>query len=593
MERAVTPRPPHHGAPRVERAHRPGPAVLRAVGGSAAGSHLVVFFVVLVLYAAGSDLSNRLVATSGMSAVFFIPAGITLAFLVRLPRRYWPAVLAGTALAEFAVDLLHGLDVRATLGFVVANTAEPLVGALLVLRWCGDLDLRRRDHLVGFLVAAVLIAPMVGAVIGATSVGLWDDDAFETLWQWWLGDAVAVLVVGGAALSVGTGPENRSLRSGWGALLVAGSVLLAFGVHALTDMPLLFLVLLGVVVAGAQFGTRAVTVTSLAITFTVGVWLLFEEGQLVRGLTDDQALTVLMLQLGLFTVAGLMVAAEAYERELAVRAAVWLQAEAAEEHRIVERLQRLLLPPATMVGDGHTAIGIYRPASSGLGVGGDWYDVFTLPDGHVVVSVGDVVGSGPDAAAVMSRLRVALSVLAPTASHPGELLGALDDYARRLPAARCTTVWAGFYDPFSGTLTYSSAGHPPGLVVHEGRVVRLDDAVSMPLGVVPGRRRPSSSLVVQAGDTLVVYTDGLVERRGETLDVGIARLEAELARAPGAGLTPMELVDRLADDTHHDDTVVLWVSLERSEAAARPAGEGDGPTTTTTTTTAAPGRGER
>src|SRR5690606_18301832 len=148
--------------------------------------------------------------------------------------------------------------------------------------------------------------------------------------------------------------------------------------------------------------------------------------------------------------------------ERLTEAATRLRAEAAAEHAIVNRLQRLLLPPERIGGRHHTAFGPYSAGTGALGVGGDWYDVAALPDGRVFVTVGDVVGRGASAAAVMARLRAVMLVLAPRADDAGALLGQLDRHIHQMIDALGTTAWAGLYDPEREQLSYASCGHLPG-----------------------------------------------------------------------------------------------------------------------------------
>src|SRR5690606_28514121 len=164
---------------------------------------------------------------------------------------------------------------------------------------------------------------------------------------------------------------------------------------------------------------------------------------------------------------------------------------------IVNRLQRLLLPPERIGGRHHAAFGSYFAGTGALGVGGDWYDVAALPDGRVFITVGDVVGRGAAAAAVMARLRAVMLVLAPPAEDAGALLAHLDQHIDHMIDALGTTVWAGLYDPAQEQLSYASAGHLPGfLIPRDGDVVRLDHKVGAPLGVDPAAAKPTSVVAV-------------------------------------------------------------------------------------------------
>jgi serine phosphatase RsbU (regulator of sigma subunit) len=234
--------------------------------------------------------------------------------------------------------------------------------------------------------------------------------------------------------------------------------------------------------------------------------------------------------------------------------AIKQQRERADERSAVERahsrfltevaitLQRAVLGP-TALPPGFAVH--YEPATRSLEVGGDWYDVVDLDDGRYGVVVGDVVGRGLDAAAVMGQLRSAGRALLLESRSPGQVLTALDTFAGRIPGASCTTVFCAVVEPCSGVLRYSSAGHLPAAVADGGSPALLDEARGLPLAVADGRPRTEAEVVLPAGATLLLYTDGLVERRGEVLDDGVARAVAALDAAQH--LPPADLADALRD----------------------------------------------
>ena len=220
-------------------------------------------------------------------------------------------------------------------------------------------------------------------------------------------------------------------------------------------------------------------------------------------------------------------------------------------------LQRAVLGP-TLLPEGFAVH--YEPATGTLEVGGDWYDVVDLPHGRYGLVVGDVVGTGLPAAAVMGQLRSAGRALLLESRSPAHVLTALDRFAALIPGAVCSTVFCGIVDPRAGTLRYSSAGHPPAIVVDaEGRSRLLQEAGALPLAVVDELDRPERDVVLDAGSTLLLYTDGLIERRHEVLDEGIDRA-IELLTA-GRDLPPAELVElltkRLLGDAPDDDVALL------------------------------------
>ncbi|MEO3840110.1 SpoIIE family protein phosphatase [Streptomyces sp. B22F1] len=238
----------------------------------------------------------------------------------------------------------------------------------------------------------------------------------------------------------------------------------------------------------------------------------------------------------------------------------------AREHEVALQLQDAMLPAPNPLGH-HRAAVRYRPAVASLNVCGDWYDIADRPGGDgTVVAVGDVVGHGLRAAGVMGQLRSALSAASLVAGGPAQALEVLGRYARNVDAAATATAAAVFIDWAGCSLTYSSAGHlPPALWRPDGTVTYLAQATDPPLGVRPERSaRPEARVAFTEGCALVLYTDGLVERRNEDIDVGLARLADSIARHGAAD--PEQLADALLADLIPptgltDDTALVVVRL--------------------------------
>jgi anti-sigma regulatory factor (Ser/Thr protein kinase) len=172
----------------------------------------------------------------------------------------------------------------------------------------------------------------------------------------------------------------------------------------------------------------------------------------------------------------------------------------------------------------------YEPAVPPLEIGGDWYDVLRVGDHRIGIIVGDCVGRGLSAAAVMGQLRSSARALLLTGAEPAMLLEDLDSVAELIPDAFCTTVFLAVLDTESGEFFYSCAGHLPAvLAAPQAKPTLLSDARSGPLVVQRKSSRPQSSVVLPPGSTLMLYTDGLVERRDVSLDDGIARVSETVA----------------------------------------------------------------
>jgi hypothetical protein len=235
-------------------------------------------------------------------------------------------------------------------------------------------------------------------------------------------------------------------------------------------------------------------------------------------------------------------------------------------------LQRAILGPSRLP----TGFAVrYEPATRPLEVGGDWYDIVELPDGRIGIMVGDCVGHDLGAATVMGQLRSACRALLLQDASASQALTAMDRFASSVPGAECATVFCGILDPATGSLRYSSAAHPPGVVVHpDGNVVLLDGARSLPLAIRQDAGRTEADYVLPPRSTLLLYTDGLVERRRQPLTGGIAAAGAAVHVASGASLEELasQLMTRLAPAEGYEDDVamVLYHHPLRSTSCSPP-----------------------
>lgn len=245
------------------------------------------------------------------------------------------------------------------------------------------------------------------------------------------------------------------------------------------------------------------------------------------------------------------------------------------EQEIAQHLQRSMLSGPLPAAPGVDVDVVYRPAVSGLEVGGDWYDAFWLRDReNLGVVVGDVVGRGIDAAATMGQLRSAVRALASTGLGPARLLDALDEYARRHGVGRMTTVVYAEIDLTAATLRHAAAGHPPPLVATRGREPAfLWDGRSLPLDAdirPPGGRGEALAELADHA-ALLLYSDGLVERRRSGLNEGLERLRVAVSRGEDAPAGPAAhaLVDGLYDHEHSDDVCLLVVRIDLKRARSK------------------------
>jgi serine phosphatase RsbU (regulator of sigma subunit) len=214
---------------------------------------------------------------------------------------------------------------------------------------------------------------------------------------------------------------------------------------------------------------------------------------------------------------------------------------------ISDTLQHAMLELAS---DLPTVAARYLPKAKNLTVGGDWYEVLDLGAGRRALIVGDCVGHGLEAATAMGALRNVSRALLAELRSPAEVVESLHRFAVTTPGALCATVVCAIVDLPAHTITYASAGHPPPLLIRDHKPIWLDQGLSTPLAVGDSSR-PEAVLSVQQGDVLVLYTDGLIERRGESLDAGFARLAASATRSIDE--TVQQIADRLIGELVNDE----------------------------------------
>jgi serine phosphatase RsbU (regulator of sigma subunit)/anti-sigma regulatory factor (Ser/Thr protein kinase) len=233
-------------------------------------------------------------------------------------------------------------------------------------------------------------------------------------------------------------------------------------------------------------------------------------------------------------------------------------------------LQRSLLPQKLEQPDDLRVAATYQPGGADAAVGGDWYDVITLGGGRTALVIGDVMGRGMRAAAVMGQLRTAVRAYARLDLPPHEVLQLLDGLASEIDATLIATCVYAVYDPSEQEITYSSAGHLPMMIREtDGSVTRPEEPCGPPLGT-GGYQHTSGTLAFGNGATGVLYTDGLVERRGQDIDEGLDALAGTFSGANGM---PDVICSRLlramgVTPEHDDDVAALVFQLPDQDSAS-------------------------
>jgi serine phosphatase RsbU (regulator of sigma subunit)/anti-sigma regulatory factor (Ser/Thr protein kinase) len=233
------------------------------------------------------------------------------------------------------------------------------------------------------------------------------------------------------------------------------------------------------------------------------------------------------------------------------------------ERGIAAELQSALLPKGLPEIPGVAADVRYR-AGGDYDVGGDWYELVPLADGRVGMAIGDVVGRGKEAASMMGHLRMALRAYALEGESPARVAGRMAHFVRTLDRDQMSTCVYAVLEPATGELRSANAGHPPPLVITgDGRATFLRGKPGLPFGVTADYQYAELKTKLAPGSTLLFYTDGLVEKRGEALDVGLERLQEVSAGAPVEPLGKLceRVLDVLVQESPGDDVALLAVRV--------------------------------
>jgi serine phosphatase RsbU (regulator of sigma subunit)/anti-sigma regulatory factor (Ser/Thr protein kinase) len=234
------------------------------------------------------------------------------------------------------------------------------------------------------------------------------------------------------------------------------------------------------------------------------------------------------------------------------------------ERTIAETLQRSVLPVRLPRVDGVQIAARYLPGTAELDVGGDWFDAIRLSDGRLGLVVGDVVGKGVQAAATMAQLRNALRAFSLDRMKPSSTMARLNRLAEEVVDTTFATLVYAVLDPEAGVCRVTSAGHPPPLVLYpDGSATYVEDGRGLPLGAAADTRYNHAVVELPVGTTLLLYTDGLVERRGRTIDDGLSDLCSAALNGPRE---PEQLVDHILERVvggaeRGDDIALLAVRL--------------------------------
>jgi serine phosphatase RsbU (regulator of sigma subunit)/integral membrane sensor domain MASE1/anti-sigma regulatory factor (Ser/Thr protein kinase) len=527
------------------------------------------------------------------------PTGIALAAFLLLGRSMWP----GVALAALAVNLPISTGPLAALVTAAGNTLAPLVAAIILERVGFRRQLDRQRDALAIVFLGALASMTISATVGATTLvasGAIGTDELAGAWVvWWTGDAMGILAVAPFLLCIPLfwelepWPAARWLEAA--AILVVTTALVSWTTYS--DLPLLFVVLPVLGWASWRLQLRGAAPAAL-IASLVATWSAthelgwFERGSLLEQMLTLQAFNASVALTSFFLAAlvtermqsarALAAAAaelewrvehrtaelseanarllqEIHERSEAQEQLGLEEARSRREHQIAETLQRGLLPDRIPDIPGVAVAARYVPATADMRVGGDWYDVIQLRGGLIGLAIGDVAGHGLQAAAAMGQLRMAVRAYAVQDPSPVAVRNGLHDLVSGLPMADMVTLLYLVYDPDTGTVRFTNAGHPPALVIGNGDTRYLDGGLAPPLGVLGGWDYAEAVQDLSPGVTLLLYTDGLVERRTQSMQDGLDRLLSEASGNESADVDA--LCDYLLSALAGNDNVVDDIAL--------------------------------
>ncbi|MFZ0030285.1 MAG: MASE1 domain-containing protein [Candidatus Cybelea sp.] len=519
--------------------------------------------LVAVAYLAAAKFGFSLAFATKQVTAIWPPTGIAVAALLLYGYRVWPGIWLGA----FVSNALSSEPVWTAAAIATGNTLAPVVGTFLLQRFGFQNKLERVRDVVLLVLCGSAAAMTVSATNGVICLALarivpWSACP-SVWWVWWSGDAMGVLFVAPLLLTWITS-NDRGVRSDGGKfeLALLGVTLVgASWVSFLSAVPLRLSVYPFIIWSALRFRQRE-TATAIAVIGSIAIWATTHNlGPWTTG-SLDLRLIQLDSWMSVFAFTGLVLGAVTAEKR-AARAA--LDAHLERTKHSVETLQAAFLPAALPQRPDLRTDALYIPAEREALIGGDWYDVFELPDGRIVFSIGDVAGHGLDAAVGGAQLRRSIFAATFEAREPAEILAQVDRNLR-FPVGALATAIVAIISPDLSEMSYASAGHPPAILAGPNTPAHLLRYGGTPFGAGVAVAPHTHTAVLERNSVVLFYTDGLTEfqRNISLAESAALRAVSRLVDDPKIE-RPAAFVQRsvMGSQRPVDDTVLVVVQLRQ------------------------------
>lgn len=524
--------------------------------------YVLAAIIVAIAYVVFAEVGFSLAFAVRQVTAVWPPSGIAVAALFLGGARLWP----GVAVGAFIANLITHEPPWTAMGIAAGNTLGPLLAVYFLRRIDFDPRLERVNDVLGLAIFGVL-SMLVTASNGVTWLAVsgivpWNE--FRAVWRtWWDGDAMGVLLFAPFLLTWVTSKDFRIRRKPLPEVFAFPIALLIVAwLGFLNNLRLGFLVFPVVIWSGLRFKQRITATAVIAISLIA----IFGSQHLVgpfAGGTLDQRLAYLMTLMAVLSITGLILGAVTAERELAdERRHEAERRELENATQVARTLQGAFLPKRLPEHRDVTFDALYLTAGRESLIGGDWYDAFTVPDGHIVVSIGDMLGHGVGAAVTAAEIHQRILAMAFSANDPAEILAKVNSTLRNEEQTIATSVVA-FIDPKTTTMRYASAGHPPAIVAGPTMRAHLLPYGGLPLGVLASTDYETQNVQLEKDAVVLFYTDGVTEFNRNIDAAEHALLEAVDAFVSEPTANPAAIIQRrvMGASQPVDDVVLMVVRL--------------------------------